>query len=363
MDPLIRPAEPKREYEALAVDIDAALLRVARSGWFIQGPEHDAFEAEFAAYLGVAACVGVANGTDALELALRAVGAGPGSEVVTAANAGGYTSTATRSIGAHAVYAEVDPDHLLLDPAAVADALTPATAAVVVTHLYGHLHPAIRELVAICERAGVALIEDCAQSHGARLDGRAAGTFGRVATFSFYPTKNLGALGDGGALVTNDLGLAGQLRALRQYGWTERYCATVAAGRNSRLDEMQAAVLRVKLPHLDEWNLRRRAVVDRYRAAAPSRWWAGSPDPSDIAHLAVTRSHDRARLRAHLEAAGVGTAIHFPTPDHRQPAMPTDARLPITERVCDEVLSLPCHAFMTDHEVDRVCMSLADYEE
>ena len=360
---VVAVADPRREYEAMAVEIDEALLGVARSGYYVHGPEHAAFEQEFAAYIGTAQCVATANGTDALELVLRAVGAGPGREVVTVANAGGYTSTAARSVGAIPTYVDVDARTLLLDVSLLDATITPRTLAVVVTHLYGQLHPDIEALAELCAARNVALIEDCAQAHGARRNGRTAGSFGTAATFSFYPTKNLGALGDGGAITTNESALADRLRALRQYGWTERYRATVACGRNSRLDELQAAVLRVKLAQLDGWNTRRRSVVTTYRENAPGLRWIGDVDEANVAHLAVLRTADRARFVAAASAAGVGSAVHFPIADHHQPAHPTVVALPLTESACEQVVSLPCHAFMTGQEIGVVSSFLSSWHE
>jgi len=244
-------------------EILAALAEVAERGIYIEGEECSQFVTDFAAYCGVGHCIGVGNGTDALEIALRAVGCGPGDEVVTVANAGMYAASACVLTGATPVFSDVDAERLLMDPASLESALSPKTRAVVVTHLYGAMAP-MRELSRIAAEAGVALVEDCAQGHGAVLDGRRAGSWGTVAAFSFYPTKNLGGLGDGGAVVTSDEALASRVDSLAHYGWTERYRAVVPRGRNSRLDEIQAAVLRRKLPKLDARNARRRHILDRY---------------------------------------------------------------------------------------------------
>ncbi|WP_423459257.1 DegT/DnrJ/EryC1/StrS family aminotransferase [Ottowia sp. VDI28] len=353
---------------AQGLDLPALLRSVVDSQRYMLGPRVQAFEEAFAAYVGVRHAIGVANGTDALELALRGLGLGPGQRVLTVANAGFYASTAIRAVGAEPVYAEIDDAMLTLAPAVLAEALAGQRLhAVVVTHMYGQLAdmPAI---AAQCKAAGVPLIEDCAQAHGARRDGRQAGAWGDIGCFSFYPTKNLGALGDGGALVTTDDALAARLRALRQYGWGTKYEVVHEGGRNSRLDELQAAVLEAKLPLLDEANARRRAIAARYGAA-----FAGLPLQAPlaqgedyVAHLYVVRSTQREALRAHLSAQGIASDVHYPLPDHRQPVV-ADAcagvRLPLTEAACAQVLSLPCFLGMTDSQVEQVISVVADFHE
>jgi dTDP-4-amino-4,6-dideoxygalactose transaminase len=350
----------KRHHERLAGDLDRAVSRVLSRGWFVLGPELEAFEQEFAAFCGVRHAIGVGNGTDALELALQAVGAGPGSEVVTVANAGMYSSTAILRAGAMPVFVDVVPATLMMDPAALEAALTPRTAAVIVTHLYGAM-AAIEELSAVAARCDIPLIEDCAHAPGAERGGRKAGSWGTLSCFSFYPTKNLGATGDGGAVVTSDLGLTRRLKALRQYGWSEKYRSTIAGGRNSRLDELQAAVLRTKLPHLDRWNARRREIAAAYcEALAPAGLGLPAfPCRADyVAHLFVIRSSHRDRIRRALQAGGIGTDIHYPVPDHLQESLRSvpfrRTPLPVTERTAGELLTLPCFPEMTDDEVDEV---------
>jgi aminotransferase EvaB len=316
-----------------------------------------------AAYLGIEHAVGVASGTDALVLALLAVGCERGSEVLTAANAGGYASVAAAEIGADVAYADVAGDTLLMTAATVAAALRPATRAVVVTHLYGNVAP-VDQIADLCRSRGVALVEDCAQALGARLSGRSVGTFGDVAAISFYPTKNLGAAGDGGAVVSADAGAADAVRSLRQYGWGEKYHIVRPHGRNSRLDEIQAALVRVGLGRLDELTTRRREIIGRYAAALPNsvgRMISGVT-PSHVAHLAVIRVKGRDNVRRHLRLAGIATDIHYPKPDHFQPGLTGTARaisLPETEQAAQEVLTVPCFPEMTDAEVDRVCAALA----
>jgi dTDP-4-amino-4,6-dideoxygalactose transaminase len=309
------------------------LQRVVESGWYILGEEVRQFEEEFAAYLGVRHAVTVGNGTDAIELALRAVGVRVGDRVITAANAGMYSSTAIRSIGAVPAYADVDESSMNTDTRCLDAAWSPEVSAVVVTHLYGRMAD-VESIAAWCRSRGLPMIEDCAQSHGAAISAGRAGSFGALACFSFYPTKNLGALGDGGAVVTSDPALDERLRALRQYGWGAKYDVRVTGGGNSRLDEMQAAVLRIRLETLDARNARRRDIANRYHA--------GLRHPA----IAVPALAER----------GIATDVHYPIPDHLQAAYadPTRAALPVTERLAGQVLTLPCFPELTDAEVDAV---------
>lgn len=352
----------KRHHAPLAGELAAAVNRVVSRGWYILGPEVEAFEAEFARYCGVAHCAGVGNGTDALELALRAVGIGPAAEVATVANAGMYSTTAILRLGARPVYVDVDARSMTMSPASLRAALSPETAAVIVTHLYGQMAE-MEELREIAEKENIPVIEDCAQAHGAERAGRKSGSWGTLGCFSFYPTKNLGAMGDGGAVVTADASLAAKVRALRQYGWTAKYRSTVAGGRNSRLDEMQAAVLRTKLLHLNGWNARRREIARMYgEALAGSGVTLPAGGCDSVAHLYVIRSAQRERIRNALAAAGIGTDVHYPVPDHLQESMRglgfrrTD--LPVTEACAGEVLTLPCFPEMTDGEVGEIAQAV-----
>ena len=331
-----------------------AAQRVLDSGWYIHGPELAAFEEAFAAYCGTAACVGTGNGTDALELALRAVGVDAGDEVAAVANAGMYATTAIRAVGAVPLLVDIDPATLLMSPAALAASLGPRTRAVVATHLYGRM-AAMPEIQRVA--GGIPVIEDCAQAHGAKLVGSAAGAF------SFYPTKNLGAAGDAGAVVTGDAEIAGRLRALRQYGWTKRFDSTVAGGRNSRMDEIQAAILRAKLPYLEGWNARRLEIARRYDAIV------GRVTPAAyVAHLYVIRCAERDRLREWMAERGVQCEVHYPTPDHLQASqqgLPWRSEgLAATEQAAREVLSLPCYPELMEEEIEFVigCLSEPGYE-
>jgi dTDP-3-amino-2,3,6-trideoxy-4-keto-D-glucose/dTDP-3-amino-3,4,6-trideoxy-alpha-D-glucose/dTDP-2,6-dideoxy-D-kanosamine transaminase len=342
-------------------EVRAAVLRVTNSGWYLLGEETAAFERELAHYLGVGHAVCVANGTDAIELALVALGCAPGDEIVTAANAGGYATAAGRRRSLRVRYADVDERDLLLTPRTIERALTPRTKVVVVTHLYGKMArvKAIREL---CGERGIKVLEDCAQAVGARAHGVFAGGTGDAAAFSFYPTKNLGGLGDGGAIATSDEDVARSVRRLRQYGWGAKYEVEQDGGANSRLDELQAAVLRVRLGRLDRANTRRRAIAARYaEAISSSAVEMVNEDGEDyVAHLAVLRSLHRSALAERLRTQGIATAIHYPIPDHRQRVTGSrDVHLPVTETASKEVLSLPCFPELEEGEVDAICAALS----
>ena len=348
-----------RHNAPLMAELQARLRAVLESGWYILGRQGAEFEKAFAAYCGTAHCLGVANGTDALELALRALGVAPGDQVATVANAGGYSTTAIRAAGAEPLFVDVDGASMLMDPAALRAALTPRTKAIIATHLYGRIADLPR-ITGIADAAGIPVVEDCAQAHGGRLAGKAAGAWGALGCFSFYPTKNLGALGDAGAVVTNDAGLAQRVRELRQYGWRRKYECSAPGGRNSRLDELQAAILCAKLPHLDRWNARRREIAALYSELLTGGGVDVPPAPGehDVVHLFVVRTRDRDRLRAQLAAQGISAEVHYPIPDHRQECYAAEAwaqvELPETERCCREVLTLPCFPEMRDDEVVRV---------
>lgn len=345
-------------------EVTDAVRRVITSGRYVHGPEHNAFEDELATFMAVEHVIGVATGTDALALSLLGVGCDRAAEVVVAANAGGYGSIAAASIGCSISYADVDQETLLVTAETLEPALTQSTRAVIVTHLYGNVAE-IEPILDLCRGRGIAVVEDCAQAIGARLSGQRVGTFGDVAAISFYPTKNLGAAGDGGVVVTHDAAVARKVRRLRQYGWSERYVIAEKQGRNSRLDELQAAVLRVGLPLLDDLNRRRIEICAEYTQAVTgtaARMVTGA-SRSSVAHLAVLRVPHRAQVRARLADLGVGTDIHYPVPDHRQPGLPPTARprpLPVTEVAANEVLSVPCFPELTSSEVRIVAGALRE---
>ncbi|WP_434678018.1 DegT/DnrJ/EryC1/StrS family aminotransferase [Pseudomonas sp. R1-18] len=347
------------------LDFVTPIQKVLDSHWYVLGQEVGLFEEEFAAYVGVDHCISVANGSDALELALKGLGVIPENRVIAVANAGFYGSTAIHAVGAQPIYADIDPVTLTLCPTSLAAMISDVKpAAIIATHLYGQLAN-IEEIVRVAETAGIPVLEDCAQSHGARRNGKQAGSFGTVACFSFYPTKNLGALGDGGAVVTADSVLAARIRQLRQYGWDQKYRVAVPGGRNSRLDEMQAAILRVKLPLLDTWNEQRRSIAQRYNAAFAGLGLILPASVGDdyVAHLYVVRVNDRAAFSAAMKAESISTDIHYPIADHKQPAYLHTARatLSVTERACDTVISLPCFPGLSDEEVNRVIRAVTAY--
>jgi aminotransferase EvaB len=352
--------DPKRQYLELASEINNAIERVLKSGWYILGPEVEAFEREFADYCGTNHCIAVANGTEALEIALKALGILVGDEVITVANAGMYSTTAIRAVGALPVFADIEPLTMTMDPNALAGAITPRTRAVIITHLYGRMAQ-IDELVACAKKYNLAIIEDCAQAHGAHLNQKCAGSFGDVGCYSFYPTKNLGALGDGGGIVTSDPQIAGHCKRLRQYGWNTKYYARELGGMNSRLDELQAAILRVKLPHLDRWNEEREAIKDRYFSGINQnsiQLPTESPLGEMVWHLFVVRAQDRDHLLCNLQRMGVRCAVHYPMPDHLQRSCVDlgykPGALPETELAAREVLSLPIFPGLTQIEINQV---------
>ncbi len=348
------------------MDIRTAIDRVLAHGWFVLGPEVEAFEAEFAQASGAAYAVGVGTGTDAIALALRAIGIAAGDEVITSPLSAAYSALAIMMAGARPVFADIDPERLTIDPVAIERAIGPRTRAIVPVHLYGQ--PAAMDAIeALASRHNLIIVEDCCQAHLATANGRPVGTIGAAGAFSFYPTKNLGALGDGGAIITNDAALAARLKRLRNGGQSDRY-RHQEAGVNSRLDELQAAILRARLPKLPEWTRRRRALAARYRRALDGLPNTGGTativprecDPGHVYHLFVIRSTDRNGLQARLASEGIETLIHYPVAIPRQPALsgerPSDC--PIAIRVCEEVLSLPLNPALRDEDVDAVAAAL-----
>jgi dTDP-3-amino-3,4,6-trideoxy-alpha-D-glucose transaminase len=342
--------------------IDAAIARVVDRGWFILGPELEAFEGEFAAASGARHAVGVGNGTDALAIALRAAGIAPGDEVITSPLSAAYTALAIMMAGARPVFADIDPQRLTLDPAATAAAVTSRTAAILPVHLYGQAAD-MTALAHVAARHGLTIIEDCCQAHLATSAGRPVGSFGAAGGYSFYPTKNLGALGDGGALTTNDDRIAERARRLRNGGQSERY-RHAGFGVNSRLDEIQAAILRQRLQGLDEATSRRREIAARYRSVLAGIDVLTVPPETDdghVYHLFAVLAHDRGNLQRHLLAQGVETLVHYPIPLPRQPAFASEdpAECPIADRVCDQVLSLPLYPGLSPAAVEQIAAAAA----
>ena len=356
------------DYRGKRAAIDAAVARVLSSGWFILGEEVRRFEEEFAAFLGVGHVVACANGTEAIALALAAAGAKPGDAAVIPANTCGPTVAGARMAGLRPVLADPEPATLTLDGKAAEAAMTPETRFLLPVHLYGGVAD-LDGLAAAAARRGAALVEDCAQSHGALWNGRPAGGFGRAAAFSFYPSKNLGAYGDGGAVATGDAAVAARARELRQYGWKRRDFSE-AEGWNSRLDEMQAAILRAKLPFLERENARRREIADRYDAAfaeLPVRRLASREGSRPARHLYPIRTPERDALREHLAAHGIETGVHYPAPIHLQPAYaflghgPGD--FPAAEEASRTVLSLPIYPTLSDAQVEAVANAVRSFFE
>jgi dTDP-3-amino-3,4,6-trideoxy-alpha-D-glucose transaminase len=349
----------RREVEEIGSEVSAAIDRVMESGWFVLGEEVERFEQEFAAWLGVRQVVACGNGTDAITLALRALDLPSGAAVVTVTNTCVPSAAGIRDAGCSLRLVDCDPRTLQMDPQKLDDALSAGAAAVLPVHLFGS-SPDLRAIREICDRRGVPMVEDCAQAHGGALRGIKAGTWGRLSAWSFYPSKNLGAYGDGGAVATDDSSIAAQLRQLRNYGQTVRYHHD-REGRNSRLDEMQAAILRVKLRHLDRWNARRAAIAERYDTAFGALAVAIEEGCSPSRHLYPVRcaasANERDAIRSKLLTRGVATQIHYPIPIHQQKAyaaMFAGCSFPVAEAACNSILSLPLFPQLDPAEVDYV---------
>lgn len=347
------------QYQALRPQLEAAVNRVLAGSWYILGEEVRAFETEFAAYVGVAHGVGVASDTDAVALALQAVGVAPGDEVITVSHTAVATVVGVEQAGAQPVFVDIDPATFTMNPARLEAAISPRTRAIVPVHLYGHSAEMVAIMI-IARQHHLAVVEDCAQAHGALYQGQRVGSWGDAAAFSFYPTKNLGAAGDGGMVVTHRAEVAERVRLVRQYGWAERFISRVR-GSNSRLDELQAAILRVKLPYLEQWNEQRRALAAHYsRLLAETRLILpqAAHETSPVYHLYVVRANGRDALLAHLQRQGIGAQAHYPLPVHLQPAYADlgfrPGSLPETERAASEVLSLPLYPAMSFDVVEKV---------
>ena len=363
----------KPQYLTIKDELDAAVHRVLDTSFFVLGTELTAFEAAWADYLGVARAVGVGSGTEAIHLALRALDIGPGDEVLTVSHTAVATTVAISSTGATPVFVDIDPHTYTMDCTDLERRITPRSKAIVPVHLYGH--PADMDgILSLAERHDLVVVEDAAQAHGAAYRGRRCSTLGAAGAFSFYPTKNLGAYGDGGAVVTNDTTLAERLVLLRNYGWSERYYSAIK-GYNSRLDELQAAVLGAKLPYLDRWNARRRRLAALYTAALAGDTLGGTGAstiqvPTEAAwathayHLYVVRLPERDRVQARLRGRGIATQVHYPVPVHLQEAYQdlgyTPGSLPHTEQAAAEILSLPLYPELTDDDVQYVAAALRE---
>lgn len=358
----------RAQFASIRDDVMSAISAVLDGMHLFLGPEQQAFEREFARFCGTGDAIGVSNGTDAIELALRALGVGPGDEVITQPNSFFATAEGITAVGATPIFVDVDAETATLDPSLLETAITARTRAVIPVHLYGR--PADMDaIVPIARRHGLYVIEDACQAHGAGLGGRRAGALGDCACFSFYFSKNLGAYGEGGAVTTSDPALAERIRLYRDHGSRVRYQHEVV-GRNARLDELQAAVLRVKLPHLENWNARRHEHAMRLTAAlagtSATPPAASAVDVYEVFHLFVIRHPERDRLKSFLDERGVRTGIHYPLPIHLQPAYASlgyrPGSFPVTERLANEILSLPMYAELTGEQIDRVAATIREFD-
>jgi len=375
----IPQANPKASYLALKDEIDKVVHNVLDSGWYILGKQVKAFEKEFAAYIGVDFCVGVGSGTDALEIALRVADIGPGDLVFTVSQTAVATVAAIERSGAAPVLVDIDQTTFTMDPNHLERAFNSVNngqspfkgrpKAIIPVHLYGHPVD-MASITSIARKHNLTVIEDCAQAHGAAISGQKVGSFGEMGAFSFYPTKNLGAIGDGGAVVTNNQELQEKLLALRQYGWEERYISSFS-GISSRLDELQAAILRVKLKYLDRDNERRRQIAESYTETLSNSDKLAPRAKRNVTHVYhqyVVRTKHRNSLLESLKKRAIGSAIHYPQPVHLQPAYKDNSftgkgGLPVTEKICKEILSLPMYPQLSDAHVQRVANALLEYQE
>ena len=359
---MILCSDPHAQFLEHKNAIESAISRVLDSGSYILGPETKAFEAEFAEFTQSRYCAGVANGTDALLLSLKACDIGSGDEVITVSLTASATLSAIRLSGAQAVYVDVDPRSYTLDVEQLRKKITSRTKAIIPVHLYGH-PAAMDNIVAIAEENNLYVIEDCAQAHGALYQGKPVGSFGDLGCFSFYPTKNLGAIGDGGAVVTSDEALADKVRLLREYGWAEKFNSSIH-GWNSRLDEIQAAILRVKLKHLTEFNQRRISLANQYNdelAGLDLSLPTENKDCMHVYHLFVIRLSNRDGLLAHLKSAGILAGVHYPIAVHQQAAYRSSAKdLTVTEAYCSEILSLPMYPELGT-KIEKVCAEVKNF--
>lgn len=364
----VHTSDPRAGYLALKDEIDEAIRGVLNGPGYILGGAVTDFEAAFARYIGASHGVGVNNGTDAIHLALRALGIGEGDEVITVSHTAVATVAAIRMAGAVPILADVDPLTRTIDPSAAEALISPRTKALIAVHLYGH--PADLEVLGdICTRHGLYLVEDCAQAHAAEWQGQKVGAVGQVSTFSFYPTKNLGAIGDAGMVLTSDAAIASKLRLLRQYGW-ERPQYSLLQGWNSRLDPLQAAILSVKLRHLDAQTARRRALADAYMARLNDLDLTLPTTRKGCAHayhlyvIELVDLAQREALRGHLAERGIIAGIHYPFGVHQQPAYGPWIRkgpMAVTERLADTVLSLPLYPELSDPDHERVCLAVRGF--
>ena len=365
---MILCSNPLPQYLSYKANIDAVISRVLNGGWYILGEETRAFEGEFASYVGVAYGIGVGSGTEALHIALAACGVERGDEVITVSHTAVATVAAIELTGAIPVFVDIEPDFYTMDPAAIEEAITPKTKAIVPVHLYGQ--PAdMNPILDVASKHGICVVEDCAQAHGAKYHDRVVGSWGDIACFSFYPTKNLGAIGDGGMVVTNNKDLAKKVQLLGEYGWAERYVSHIP-GWNTRLDEIQAAILRVKLRHLDDDNRKRHKIAGLYERELSGASLTLPEERDGVTHahhLYVVRSGERDPLQAFLKIKDIGSLVHYPVPIHLQPAyrgrLAIGKGLPETEKAAREVLSLPMYPELREEEIMTVVGSVMEFME
>ncbi len=362
---MILCSNPIAQYRSYKSEIDSVISRVLDSGRYILGNEVQLFEEEFANYIGVAHGIGVGSGTEAIHLALASCGIGPGDEVITVSHTAVATVAAIELAGAIPVLVDIDPNFYTIDPKKIESAITSHTKAIIPVHIYGH--PADMDpIVEIAGKYNLKVIEDCAQAHGATYQGKRVGSIGDIGCFSFYPTKNLGALGDGGMVVTNNEKLAEKAKLLREYGWAERYVSHFA-GWNTRLDEIQAAILRVKLKHLDEDNSKRRRITELYSKeleACDIILPKQRKDSAHVYHLYVIRSEKRDMLLTFLKGKGIGALIHYNVPVHLQPAYRSlhgCDKLPETEKITKEIISLPIYPELNESDIQTTIKTIRDF--
>ena len=362
---MILNANPKAQYLSYQHEINLAIKRVLDSGWYILGKEVETFEKEFSDFNAARYSIGVGSGTEAIHLALRALDIGVGDEVITTAHTAVATVSAIDLVGAKPVFVDIETDYFNIDANIINEVITPKTKAIIPVHIYGH--PCNMDLIMdIANKNNLMVIEDCAQAHGAKYKTNRVGSIGHIGCFSFYPTKNLGAIGDGGAIITNDKSLANKIKLLREYGWKERYISSYE-GWNSRLDEIQAAILRVKLKYLDKDNLKRKAHAKKYKEVLndfPIELPKEREDSNHVFHLYVIKTGNRDKIKKLLELKGIGTTIQYPLPIHKQKyfrKIVGDIELPQTERIAKNILSLPMYPEMNDDHVKDIGDLLYNY--
>lgn len=364
---MVHFSNPKAQYLAKKAAIEKAISETLESGWYILGEQTKLFEQEFASYIGARYGIGVGSGTEALHIALKACGVGAGDEVLTVSHTAVATISAIELCGASPVLVDIEEDYYTMDPSKIERLISSKTKAIVPVHLYGQPVD-LTQILTVAKKHNLKVIEDCAQVHGAYYDEKRVGSFGDAACFSFYPTKNLGAIGDGGAVVTSSPELAERMRLLREYGWAERYISHIS-GWNSRLDELQSAILRVKLRTLDEDNNRRGQIAAAYDRSLKETGLiipAVRKGSTHVYHLYVIRSRQRDRLKEFLQQKGIGTGIHYPVPVHLQKAYAGTLRgadeLNVTERISNEILSLPMYPELVDDDVSKTVQAIREFQ-